>query len=73
MRAVEELLVKANISTCENFKESAQVIAKIGFKMFLGINADATNWSPDGKAFTLVSVDQRFARHVNGFNVVMGC
>lgn len=36
VRMVEELLVKANINSCENFRETATVVAKIGFKMFLG-------------------------------------
>jgi len=53
IRMVEELLAKANISSCENFRETAQVIAKIGFKMFLGINAEVTNWSEDGRSFIL--------------------
>lgn len=36
-RLIDEFLAKSNIqSTCQNFRETADVIAKVGFKMFLG-------------------------------------
>ncbi|XP_021910036.1 trafficking protein particle complex subunit 3-like [Carica papaya] len=54
---VDELLSKTNISKCTNFKESAEVIAKIGFKMFLGITASVGNWDADGMSFSLVMED----------------
>jgi hypothetical protein len=36
------------------------VIAKIGFKMFLGVNADVSLWSEGNKAFTLTLTENPF-------------
>ena len=54
VRLVEEFLAKSNTQSCANFKETAHVISKVAFKMFLGIAADAVKWSDDGKEFSLV-------------------
>ena len=40
VRLIDEFLAKAQIGTCSNFADTAEVIAKIGFKMFLGITAE---------------------------------
>jgi len=40
VRLVDDFLAKSNLQSCVNFRETAQVIAKVGFKMFLGITAD---------------------------------
>ena len=55
-RLIDEYLAKVgeNGSRCSDFKSMADNIAKIGFKMFLGINAEVGNWSSDEKTFTLV-------------------
>jgi len=37
---VDEFLAKASISQCSTFAETAEVIAKVGFKMFLGVNVE---------------------------------
>ena len=37
---VDEFLAKASISQCSSFVETADVIAKVGFKMFLGVNVE---------------------------------
>jgi len=54
IRLVDELLAKSGIGSgppC-TFRETADVICKIAFKMFLNINADVTNWEPNDSAFT---------------------
>jgi hypothetical protein len=38
---VDEFLAKASISQCSSFAETADVISKVGFKMFLGVNVEA--------------------------------
>jgi Transport protein particle (TRAPP) component. len=43
VRCVDELLAKSevngiNIPMCRDLRETAEVIAKIGFRMFLGVN-----------------------------------
>eukprot|EP00899_Mesostigma_viride_P015393 jgi/Mesvir1/23855/Mv10656-RA.1 len=49
IRLVDEFLAKGNInSKCKDFKETMDIIAKVGFKMFLGVNASVSNWSADG-------------------------
>lgn len=41
VRMVDEFLAKASISQCSSFAETADVISKVGFKMFLGVNVEA--------------------------------
>ena len=58
MRCVDELLAKSElneitISPCKKMKDTAEVVAKIGFRMFLGMSCEVANISPDGKAFSL--------------------
>lgn len=54
VRLVDEFLAKSGVEQCRNFRETADVIAKVAFRMFLGIHADAQRWSEDGKEFSLV-------------------
>jgi len=53
VRLVDEFLAKSGVKACVNFKETANVIAKVAFKMFLGIAADVGSWREDGKQFSL--------------------
>lgn len=54
-RLVDELLAKAELpNACATFKDAADVVAKVGFKMFLGINADATDWNKEYTSTTIV-------------------
>jgi trafficking protein particle complex subunit 3 len=45
--------VQSNLTSCRSFHESAEVIGKIAFKMFLGVAARVTDWSEDGTAVSL--------------------
>jgi len=54
VRLIDEFLAKSGVKACANFRETAQAIAKVAFKMFLGITADVTNWRDDNKQFSLV-------------------
>lgn len=38
LRLIEEFLAKSDISLCVDFEETVEVIAKVAFKMFLGIS-----------------------------------
>jgi len=58
VRLVDEFLSKADvlnvtIPTCSNLRETADVLSKIGFRMFLGVTCDVASFSPDGKSFSL--------------------
>ena len=58
VRCVDEFLSKSeligiSISACTTMRETAEVVAKIGFRMFLGMTCEVANFSPDGRAFSL--------------------
>ena len=43
-----------NIDHCSSFTETAEVIANVAFKMFLGVNAVVRAWNADKSTFGLV-------------------
>ncbi|KAL0478904.1 hypothetical protein AKO1_010385, partial [Acrasis kona] len=56
VRLIEEYMAKSNPSagSCKEFKDTAEAIAKVGFKMFLGFNAQVTSWNQEQTQFSLV-------------------
>eukprot|EP00771_Trimastix_marina_P000943 gnl/Trimastix_PCT/1979.p2 GENE.gnl/Trimastix_PCT/1979~~gnl/Trimastix_PCT/1979.p2 ORF type:complete len:186 (+),score=43.63 gnl/Trimastix_PCT/1979:35-592(+) len=54
IRLIDDFLARSNIQNCANFHETAEAIAKVAFRMFLGINVQVTNWNPEGTKCTLV-------------------
>lgn len=40
VRLIDEFLAKAGPFNCSNFVDTSEVIAKVGFKMFLGVTAE---------------------------------
>ncbi|OCK84836.1 BET3 family protein [Lepidopterella palustris CBS 459.81] len=54
LRLIEDFLAKSNAPSCSNFKEVAEMISKVGFKIFLNITPTITNWTSDNKQFSLV-------------------
>ncbi|CAK9864755.1 unnamed protein product [Sphagnum jensenii] len=57
VRLIDDFLAKSNITRCSEFKDTAEVIAKVGFKMFLGVSATVSNWSADGSECSLILDD----------------
>ncbi|KAK9768584.1 transport protein particle 22 kDa subunit [Basidiobolus ranarum] len=53
-RLIEDFLARSNISRCVDFRETAEVVSKVGFKMFLNITPTVTNFSSDNKEFSLI-------------------
>lgn len=54
-RIIDEYLAKTRTYTaCKNFKETANAIAKVAFKMFLGFTCEVTKWDSDGKSCSLI-------------------
>lgn len=54
VRLIEDFLARSSTGRCHDFRETADVIAKVGFKTFLGITPQVTNWSPAGDEFSLI-------------------
>lgn len=66
VRCVDEFLSKAEVSgvsvpTCQSIQDTAKVIAHIGFRMFLGVSAEVSNFSPDGRSFSIFLYDNPLA------------
>ncbi|KAL1206508.1 hypothetical protein V5N11_027081 [Cardamine amara subsp. amara] len=57
IRLIDEFLAKSGVSRCVDFKETAEMIAKVGFKMFLGVTASVTSWDADGTCCSIVLED----------------
>lgn len=51
-KLIDDFISKANLGACQTFKETLDFIAKVGFKMYLGVNCDVTIYSE--KEFGLV-------------------
>jgi hypothetical protein len=44
----------AGVTNCQNFRDTADMIAKVAFKMFLGVTADIASWNTEGTSFSLI-------------------
>ncbi|TGZ83934.1 TRAPP I complex [Ascodesmis nigricans] len=64
LRLIEDFLAKTNMGRCNGFRDTAESIAKIGFKIFLNITPTVTNWSADNKSFSLVFEENPLADFV---------
>jgi len=65
IRLIEEFLAKSNMQQkCANFRDTAEVISKVGFKMFLNITPAIINWSSDSKQFSLLFEENPLADFV---------
>ena len=45
IRLIDDFLAKAGSNTCQNFKDTVDVISKVAFKMYLGVNCDVLVYS----------------------------
>ncbi|EMC98667.1 hypothetical protein BAUCODRAFT_30937 [Baudoinia panamericana UAMH 10762] len=64
LRLIEDFLARTNSGTCSNFRETAEVIARVGFKVFMNITPTVTGWSPDGRSCSLVFEEMPLADFV---------
>ncbi|KAJ1545086.1 transport protein particle 22 kDa subunit [Cladochytrium tenue] len=65
VRLIEDFLARSGLlGRCSDFRETAEVISKVGFKMFLGISPTVANWSADSKEFSLLLDDNPLAEFV---------
>lgn len=63
-RLADEFFAKSNLSRCKDFRECADVLAKVAFKMFLNITPTVTDISPDSKEFSLVFEEDPLVENV---------
>jgi len=54
VRLIEDFLARANTGRCNDFRETADVISKVAFKMYLGLTPVVSNWSAAGDEFSLL-------------------
>lgn len=54
IRLVEDFLARSSVGRCQDLRETADTIAKVGFKMFLGVTPVVTNWNSAGDEFSLL-------------------
>jgi hypothetical protein len=64
LRLIEDFLAKSSTGRCLNFRDTAEVISKIGFKMFLNITPTIDNWTADNKQFSLIFDENPLAEFV---------
>ena len=54
-RIIDEFLAKSNQrEPCKSFEETCEVVGRVAFKMFLGVEADVRNWNEDKSWCSLV-------------------
>lgn len=63
-RLIEDFLARSGIAKCSDFRETAEAVAKVGFKAFLNITPNVTNWSSDFKEFSLVFDENPLTEYV---------
>ena len=54
LRLIEEVLAKTGLPRCHSFRETADAVTRVGFKMFLNITPQLGNWSVDNKQFSII-------------------
>jgi hypothetical protein len=70
VRCVDEFLSKADVAgmgmatQCQNLRDTAEVVAKMGFKMFLGVQAEVGGFSQDQKSFSIYLQDNPLSTFV---------
>ncbi|ESZ93774.1 transporter particle component [Sclerotinia borealis F-4128] len=65
LRLIEDYLAKSNtMRRCSNFRETAEMVAKVGFKIFLNITPAVSNWTSDNKQFSLIFEENPLADFV---------
>ncbi|KAJ3004481.1 transport protein particle 22 kDa subunit [Thoreauomyces humboldtii] len=64
VKLIEDFLAKSGVHRCGDFRETADTIAKVGFKIFLNITPTVANFSADSKEFSLIIDDNPLAEFV---------
>eukprot|EP01126_Amoeba_proteus_P052535 TRINITY_DN6352_c0_g1_i5.p1 TRINITY_DN6352_c0_g1~~TRINITY_DN6352_c0_g1_i5.p1 ORF type:complete len:134 (-),score=24.01 TRINITY_DN6352_c0_g1_i5:271-672(-) len=54
LRLIDEFLARSGLGRCRDLRETAEVIAKVGFKMFLGFSGSVLKMNAKKGSFHLV-------------------
>jgi len=57
VRLIDDFLARSGIDNCSNFRETADVISKVAFRMFLGISPEVSSWNRENTGFSLIFND----------------
>lgn len=57
IRLVDEFLAKSRTTRCSDFRDAAEKIAKVGFKIFLNVTGTVANWNTEGTECSLILED----------------
>ena len=63
-RLIEDVLARTQVQRCTDFRDTAEVVSKVGFKMFLNITPVIGNWSADAREFSLILDENPLAEFV---------
>lgn len=63
-RLVDDVLSRSQIVKCNGFPDTANVIALVGFKMYLGFSPAIKNWTADFREFSLIFNENPLAQFV---------
>ena len=63
VRLIDDFLSKTDVN-CEDINDTADAIAKSGFRAYLGITCDVANWSDDKKEFSLIMTENPMTDYV---------
>ncbi|QPG73672.1 transport protein particle 22 kDa subunit [Brettanomyces nanus] len=64
IRLIDEFLQKTQLSRCVNLKDTAEIVSKIGFKIFLNITPTVAHWAADYRSFGLILTENPLADFV---------
>lgn len=67
VRLIDEFLAKSGVdmsTPCASLRETADMITKVAFRMFLNMNADCTNWNTEATAFSILFNDSPITEFV---------
>lgn len=63
VRLIDDFLSKTDLN-CEEISDTAEVIAKVGFKVYLGITCEVVGWSDDKKEFSMIMSENPMTEYV---------
>ncbi|PWN27695.1 TRAPP I complex [Jaminaea rosea] len=64
VRLIEDFLARSNISRCSDFRETGEIVAKVGFKMFLNVTPAVVHH--DGRSTASGTASSSSSANTNG-------